>query len=295
MTTAQELLAQGDPKAALAQLQQQVRSKAADPKLRVFLFQLLCVLGQYQRALDQLKVCAELDAGTLAMVDTYRTALQCEAVRESVFAGTTVPHAFGRPQNWVALLAQALQAESQGDAAQAAKLREMAFEQAPATSGNLDGQDFEWIADADSRLGPVLEVIINGRYGWLPYSSLQKISIEPPSDLRDLVWAPALITFGNGGETVALLPVRYAGTAAQTDGQLLMSRKTEWVELAEGQFRGLGQRLLATSSVEVGMLEAREITLNFEAAEEEVDDAAHDGEAAADAPPAEGDGGTAAA
>lgn len=284
MTTAQELLAQGDPKAALAQLQQQVRSKAADPKLRVFLFQLLCVLGQWQRALDQLQVCGELDAGTLAMVNTYRTALQCEAVRESVFAGTTVPHAFGRPQNWVALLAQALQAESQGNAAEAAKLREMAFEQAPATSGNMNGYDFEWIADADSRLGPVLEVIINGRYGWLPYSSLQKISIEPPSDLRDLVWSPALITFGNGGETVALLPVRYAGTAAQTDGQLLMSRKTEWIELAEGQYRGLGQRLLATSAVELGMLETREITLNFESPKDELDDG---DEAATDAPPAE--------
>ena len=32
------------------------------------------------------------------------------------------------------------------------------------------------------------------------------------TDLRDLVWAPAQLTFSNGGETVALLPVRYAGT-----------------------------------------------------------------------------------
>lgn len=281
MPTAQELLAQGDPKAALAQLQQQVRSKAADPKLRVFLFQLLCVLGQWQRALDQLQVCGELDAGTLAMVNTYRTALQCEAVREAVFAGTTVPHAFGRPQNWVALLAQALQADAQGDAAQAAKLREMAFDQAPATSGSLDGQAFDWIADADSRLGPVLEVIINGRYGWLPYSSLQKVSIEPPSDLRDLVWTPALITFGNGGESVALLPTRYAGTTASADGQLLMSRKTEWIQLAEGQYRGLGQRLLTTSATEVGLLEAREITLNFVVPDEATDADAGDGDASA--------------
>ncbi|HSW08715.1 type VI secretion system accessory protein TagJ [Aquabacterium sp.] len=282
MPTAQELLAQGDPKGALAQLQQQVRSKAADPKLRVFLFQLLCVLGQWQRALDQLQVCGELDAGTLAMVNTYRSALQCEAVREAVFAGTTVPHAFGRPQNWVALLAQALQAESQGDAPQAAHLRAMAFEQAPTTSGSLDGQAFDWIADGDSRLGPVLEVIINGRYGWLPYGSLQKISIDAPTDLRDLVWAPALITFANGGETVALLPVRYAGTAAQADGQLLMSRKTEWIELAEGQYRGLGQRLLTTSGAEVGLLEAREILLNPEIpAEEEADEGDEAGAAGA--------------
>lgn len=261
MTTAQELLAQGDPKAALAALQQQVRTKAHDAKLRTFLFQLLAVLGQWQRALDQLQVCGELDAGTLAMVNTYRTALQCEAVREAVFAGTTVPHAFGRPQNWVALLAQALQAEGQGDAAQAAALREMAFEQAPVTAGTIDGQPFEWIADADSCLGPVLEVIINGRYGWVPFSAMQRVAFEAPADLRDLVWTPAQIMFANGGETVALVPTRYAGSAATGDGLLQLARRTDWLELSGGQYKGLGQRVLSTSGNEIGLLEVREILL----------------------------------
>ena len=38
-------LKNGDPVAALAQLQEQVRAKPADAALRVFLFQLLCVRG----------------------------------------------------------------------------------------------------------------------------------------------------------------------------------------------------------------------------------------------------------
>jgi type VI secretion system protein ImpE len=280
MPSAQELLAAGDPQAALAQLQQQVRSKAADPKLRVFLFQLLSVLGQWQRALDQLRVCGELDPSTLAMVNTYRPALQCEAVRESVMSGHTLPHVFGPPKAWVALLAQALQADAAGEPAQAAKLRESAFEQAETTSGTINGQAFDWIADADSRLGPVLEIIINGRYGWVPFSHLQKLVIEAPADLRDLVWAPAQVTFANGGETVALLPARYAGTVAQTDGSLLMSRKTEWLALAENQYRGLGQRVLATSSAELGLLELREITLDTQTDADEATDPGADTPAA---------------
>lgn len=268
--TAHELLANGDPKAALAQLQQQVRAHAADPKLRVFLFQLLCVLGQWQRALDQLQVCGELDAGTLAMVNTYRPALQCEAVREAVFAGTTLPHLFGQPQEWVALLAQALQADAHGQAAQAARLREAAFEQAPANPGTVDGQRFDWIADADSRLGPVLEVIINGRYGWLPLANVQRLVLDAPTDLRDLVWSPAHLTFTNGGETVALLPVRYAGSTAAGDPALMMARKTEWMSLGDGaagpQYRGLGQRVLATSAADFGLLDVRDIALDAAAA-----------------------------
>ncbi len=108
--TAQALVAAGDPQGALQRLQQDVRAHAGDPKLRIFLFQLLCVLGQWQRALSQLQTCGELDAGALAMVATYREALQCEAVREAVLAGKTTPHVFGRPQAWVPLLAEALQA-----------------------------------------------------------------------------------------------------------------------------------------------------------------------------------------
>lgn len=266
MPTAQELLAAADPAGALAALQQQVRANAADVRLRIFLFQLLAVLGQWQRALDQLKVCGELDAGALAMVNTYAPALQCEAVREAVFDGRALPHVFGPPAAWVAQLAQALQLQAQGHPGQASAARAAALEQAPASCGSLDGQHFEWIADADSRLGPVLEVVINGRYGWLPFAHVGELVMEPVSDLRDLVWAPAQLSFANGAQTVALIPARYAGTAASADGALQLARRTDWLELGAGrepvQYRGLGQRMLATDAAETGLLEARHLVID---------------------------------
>lgn len=261
MKTARELIAAGDPQAALVALQQEVRSRADDAKLRVFLFQLLSVLGQWQRALVQLQLCGELDAGTLAMVATYREAVQCEAVREEVFDGKALPHVFGRPQAWVAWLAEALRAESRGDAPLAQVLRAKALDAAPATPGSLNGEPFEWIADADSRLGPVLEAVINGRYCWVPFAVLTKVLVEPPSDLRDLVWAAAQLEFPNGGQTVALLPARYAGSAVSNEAALQMARRTEWIEIGADQYRGLGQRMLATSASEVDLLEVREIVL----------------------------------
>ena len=266
---AQELVRAGDPAGALKALQQQVRSQAGDLKLRVFLFQLLCVLGQWKRAQDQLKICGELDAAALAMVNTYGAAIQCEAVREAVFAGRSTPHVFGPPMPWVALLVQALQLDAQGHPEKAAGLRAQAFDEAPASAGEVDGQRFAWIADADSRLGPVLEVLINGRYGWLPWVHLRKLDIEPVVDLRDLVWAPAHVEFINGGDTVALVPVRYDGTVgspqAQADAGLLMARQTDWLPLVEGeqpQYRGLGQRLIATDRAELGLLQMRKVVLD---------------------------------
>jgi len=175
------------------------------------------------------------------MVNTYGAALQCEAVRAAVFAGRNLPHVFGPPTAWVALLAQALQLESQGHDEQAATLRAQAFEQAPASPGQIDGQAFAWLADADSRLGPVLEVIINGRYGWLPLIHVRQLDFEPVTDLRDLVWVPAHIQFINGGETVALVPSRYPGSGSSPDMNLQMARKTEWMAMGGEQYKGLGQ------------------------------------------------------
>lgn len=61
--------------------QAEVRKAPADAKRRVFLFQLLAVMGDWDRALNQLNVAGELDSGTLAMVSTYREALRCEVLR----------------------------------------------------------------------------------------------------------------------------------------------------------------------------------------------------------------------
>lgn len=262
MNSPQDLLAAGDPAQALIALQAQVRDQPGDPKLRVFLFQLLSVLGQWERAMAQLEVCGQLDHGTLAMVNTYREAIKCEAVRAAVFAGKTTPVVFGKPSPWVAMLIEALAQDAQGNPAQAQHLRAQAFEQAPPSGGSLNGEAFDWIADADSRLGPVLEVVLNGRYTWLPFESLSGVSIEAPEDLRDMVWAPVHLSFSNGGDSVALVPSCYPGTREQPKGSLKLARATEWVEIGPDQYAGLGQRILSTSSAEMGLLEAREIKLS---------------------------------
>ena len=76
-----------------------------------------------------------------------------------------------------------------------------------------------------------------------------------------MVWIPARLQFENGGESVALIPTRYPGSAASADGLIALARKTIWEEITSDSHRGLGQRVLATDADEVPLLEARTITL----------------------------------
>lgn len=273
-----ELLAERSLQPVLTKVQDQVRREPANPKHRIFLFQLLSILGQWERALTQLNVLEEMDAGSLPMVQTYREALRCEMLRADVFAGRRSPLIFGDPEPWVALLLEALRLTAEGHHEQAAPVREQAFEGAPATAGMIDNQPFTWIADADSRMGPVLEAIVNGRYFWIPFHRIGSIKLEAPVDLRDLVWMPAFFTWSNGGETVGLVPARYPGSQASTDPTLQLSHKTEWIEQAEDVYIGLGQRMLATDAGEYPLLDARLLRLGDATAEPTVLD---------DAPPAE--------
>lgn len=272
ISAAENAIRDGNPGLALKHLQDAIRVKPDDAKLRVFLFQLLCVLGQWDRAIVQLELCAEMDPAALAMRETYRDAIACERLRVDVFEGIRSPMLFGEPEPWIALLIESLIRAGRGEAQAAERLRSQAFEAAPTTAGTLDGAAFTWIADCDMRLGPVLEAIINGRYYWIPFSRLAQIDFEEPTDLRDYVWLPAHLRFSNGGESVALIPARYPGTESADDGALALGRKSAWAERSPGVFCGLGQRVLATDAGEYPLLDVRRVVLG-DAAEASTADA----------------------
>ena len=113
--TAETLLQDGDPQAAQEALQDQVRKQPADPKLRVFLFQLMAVNGQWKRAQSQLEIAGQLDSEAEPMVQAYRDVINCELHREAVFQGKSKPLIFGEPAEWVALLVEAQQAFARGE------------------------------------------------------------------------------------------------------------------------------------------------------------------------------------
>lgn len=259
--TAADLIRQGLPTQALEALQAEIRQNPADPRLRVFLFQLNCILGRWEKALTQLQVVAGLNAETMLLAQIFRPVLACEMLRAEVFSGKRTPLIFGEPAEWIGLLVQTAALVGQGRFDAAAELRAKAFDAAPATPGKVDGQPFDWIADADSRLGPLLELILDGKYYWAPFSRISRIEIEKPSDMRDLVWTPARFTWTNGGAVSAHIPARYPGTETAPDDALRLSRKTSWHEAAPECFIGLGQRVLATSGGEYPLLECRTIEL----------------------------------
>lgn len=268
---AEDSIKAGNLEAALSELMDAVRNDPAKPEYRTFLFQLYCVLGDWNRALTQLNVVADMDSSTMLMAQSYRELLLCEAFRADVFTGKRAPLLFGEPNAWLGTLMQALGEVEKGNGSEAGAIVMKAMDLAVARSGTIDGESFEWLSDADMRLGPVFEIILNGKYYWVPMENVAEISFSEPEDLRDLVWLPVQIRWNNEGSSIGFMPTRYPGSGTLQDPQNALARKTEWADVGGNFFIGSGQRMFTSSENEYSLLQTRKIVFDSGDGEAQVD------------------------
>ncbi len=215
----------------------------------MFLFQLLALMGEWDKADMQLRTLASLSPGARMLADAYGAAIAAERLRASAFAGQQDFPVLLRGGDWIDPLAHSLRLRAVGEIAAADAARIAAFDAVPDMPGTADDVRFEWIADADSRFGPALEAIIQGQWGLIGLDAVEAIESAGARDLRDLVWYPVKIRPRSGGTIAAMLPVRYPGSEISPDRSETLARVTNWRDQGSGAC-GSGQRLLALSSGE---------------------------------------------
>jgi type VI secretion system protein ImpE len=243
-----------------------IRRHPGDADLRAQLFQLLAAQGEWERAAEQVRLCAELNPQAAPTALMYDRAIAAERQREAVLAGGAQPAVPGPRPPWLDMLLDALRCDAK-DRMRAAALRAQAMDAAEPLSGTLEyaEQDeaapFTWICDGDSRLGPVFEFIHGEHYGWLPFSYLRKVRLLPPEGLADVVWAQAELTLADARVLHALIPARYPAPAGQRmadqEERIKLGRLTQWEPLHGETYAGVGQKMWITDQGEYALLDTR--------------------------------------
>ena len=259
MATADTLLREGDLAGARAALVETVRAKPADEQARMFLFQLLAVLGEWDKARSQLQALAQLSPEAQMLSAAYGQVLDAESERRAVFAGEKRISVLANADDWSGQLAEAIELLVKGETEAGIAMRDAAFDAVPDCPGRFNGAAFEWIADADGRFGPSFEAVIGGRYGLMPFDAVERMTSEGPRDLRDLVWLPVEIAMKSGQSIAGFLPARYPGSESSGDAAVLQARTTLWQEASWGE-AGSGQHLWSFSDgADQGLLSLRSL------------------------------------
>ncbi|PZT66722.1 impE family protein [Escherichia coli] len=229
----------------------QVRMHPAQAPSRHSLFQLLCVAGDWSRALQQIQLCARMDANYTREAQVFGELIRCEIYRHVCFQGEQRPGVILPPPAWM-----------EDEAQEADTHRSRALEAITDTSGQWNGGAFDWISDSDSRTGPVLELIAGGAYIWLPFSQICSLKSPQPAHLIDLIWKPVNVTLNNGDTHSAWLFPRYSGSEKAADS-LRLCRETVWQDgPGETLVQALGQRVWLTGHGDISLLDLSTCTFN---------------------------------
>jgi type VI secretion system protein ImpE len=273
-----ELVQHGRTAEALAAAQDRARAAPADAEARTLLFELYCLAGLWDRALTHAALAPTLDPRAASLAQYAPVMVRAEGQRRDVWEGRAQPRVLGAALPWAADLAAAVGLAAKGDATRAAELRRSALAAAPPVAGALDDQPFTSLSDADPRLGPVLELFVNGEYAWAPLALFSRLEIAPPRRIIDRVWINAQATLASGPTVGVAIPVRYPGSERPPLGPAAAACSTEWADDGSGLFLGVGHRLLVADDRDLPLLSVRTIELHAPAAPHAPSPAAAPGE-----------------
>jgi type VI secretion system protein ImpE len=237
-----------------------VKRAPGDAAARMFLWQVMALSGEWDKAGSQLRQLAQVSAEAQMLATVYDQAMAAEKTRADAYAGQAPFNVLVASSPWIVTLAKSLDALAGKDAATAERLRDEAFEAAGDTPGVIGEQKFGWIADVDPRLGPCFEAIVAGAWGLVPFEAVSWIKTEGPRDLRDVIWLPVQMMLRSGQSAAALMPARYPGSETLA-GEFQLGRSTAWIERSGGEVP-VGQKLWTTDGdIEFGLLDFNELQL----------------------------------
>jgi type VI secretion system protein ImpE len=235
-----------------------VRKQPTNKRERWLLFELQCIEGEWQRALQQLQAWATLEFEGAARAQLYRELIQCEMMRADVFAGRRAPGFIDQAPAWLDTLLSANMQMAEGNLSAADDLRETALNDAPATRGeSTQIGAFDWLADSDSRLGPVCEMAVAGGYRWVPFDDMRSLTLAGLATPVDLVWRPVTVILRDATVLRGYIPARYPDSEHRST-ELKLARETAWTDLGRTGVVAVGQKTWTTDRGDFGLFEIGE-------------------------------------
>ncbi|MDD2735363.1 MAG: type VI secretion system accessory protein TagJ [Desulfuromonadaceae bacterium] len=263
-----DLIRDGKLSEARESLVSKIKAAPGDTKARTLLFQVLAFCGEWDKVARHLDLLISQLPETATGTLVYLNLVSAEKSRQEVAAGRQTPDFMTEPPSFLTALLEARRLLADGDTATATSLLDKVEEQLLEVSGLSQSGPFIGFSECDATLTGILEVFVHDRYIWFPLASIRELSVQKPKTLLETLWAPGRIVTWSGLTTECFLPVMYPGSSSFESDPVRMGRITDWIDLGNGNYRGVGQHLFMVGDQEKSLLELGEITFNPPSQEE---------------------------
>ena len=255
MKDAKSLVESGDLKGAIEAALAFVKSNPTDYPARIFLFELACFAGDWDRAGRQLDVIGHQD--TTAMVGSliYRQCIEAEKKRADFFAKGSKPEFLATPPDYVYGLLTANNRLREGKAAEAREILDTVEEQRPAFACTVNGNAVADFRDYNDLTSSILEVIIKDSYVWVPFEQIERIEFFERKSLRDNFWTQARLETSNGTNGEVFVCALYNESWKADDENVRLGRMTDWRDAGAEIYAGEGMKLFAAGDGHLPVVE----------------------------------------
>ncbi len=260
--TAIDAFNQGHLDEAIEIATSQVKNNPNDANVRNMLCELLCFQGQYERADKLIETLALQQPDSAVPVSLFRQLIRGELARQECYQQGRAPELLNQPDKLVQRQLAAWLSRREGDMSRAAELLNEIEEQRPQLTGVCNGNPFDDFRDLDDFTSFFFETLTStGKYYWIPFDTIESVTIHRPARPRDMLWLRAHMIVRNGPDGEVFLPTLYLGSSDHVQSELRLGHATDWQGGDHEPAQGAGRRIIWTGDSDLSILEIEEIDL----------------------------------
>lgn len=256
MKKVKESITQGNLQEARQRLESLLKDDPLSLDLRSVYVELLCVLGELEKADQQLDMMVRQHPDCLLGAVNLRQLIRAQTARLDFYQGGMTATLFHEADaSFESLLALHL-ALREGDqaGAQAAAQQLESLRQAP--QFELNGETVTEVRDLDDSLGGYLEILgTDGKFYLTKFSEIESLELQPVTSIVDLAWRRVHICITDGPQGEAFLPVCYIHSTSEASR---VGKETSWQEHGDYLVTGLGQKMMLVNDQAAPLTQLRD-------------------------------------
>jgi len=264
MNDAKLQLDKGNLTAAVEAAINLVKTNPTNEAGRIFLFELSCFSGDWDRADRQLEVIGHQEVNAMIGSKIYQGNFHAERNRMKYFSDGLSPEFMTAKPTYLDTMMAANNRLREENDAEARKLLDEVEEERPAFKVSINGEGFSDFRDYNDLTMCVFEVLFQNSYLWLPFEHIEKVEFYKPKSLRDLYWIHANVSLTNGTNGEMFLPALYSGSWKSPNDEVRLGRMTDWRSLGSDVFAGEGMKLFWMDGKDKSILDIQTIEFQHE-------------------------------